>query len=142
MATFIICQDPEVSKLKKIKEHLKQIRQLKGLKQKEMAKLLGLSSSAYSKIEKGTIDLTLKNLFKIAKIFDDVSMDWFLTGDSTCDYRGFGKYAEDVREMIIFMEENRASMHSILSYFYQLKEKQEIEKELDSQSGNGSRTTG
>jgi transcriptional regulator with XRE-family HTH domain len=142
MATFIICQDPEVSKLKKIKERLKQIRQLKGLKQKEMAKLLGLSSSAYSKIEKGTINLTLKNLFKIAKIFDDVSMDWFLTGHSTCDCRGFGKYAEDVREMIIFMGKNRASMHSILSYFYQLKDKQEMEKELNIQSGNGSRTTG
>jgi transcriptional regulator with XRE-family HTH domain len=131
----MICQDPEVSKLKKIKERLKQIRQLKGLKQKDMAKLLGLSSSAYSKIEKGKIDLTLKNLLKIAKIFDDISLDWFLTGESACGCRGFGKYAEDVREMLKYIEENRASMHSILSYFYQLKDKQGIEEKLDSQSG-------
>jgi transcriptional regulator with XRE-family HTH domain len=117
-----------VSKLKKIKERLKQIRQLKGLKQKDVAKLLGLSSSAYSKIEKGKIDLTLKNLFKIAKIFDDISMDWFLTGESDYGCRGFGKYAEDVREMLKYMEENRASMHSILSHFYQLKEKHEFEE--------------
>ena len=117
-----------MSKLKKIKERLKQIRQLRGLKQKEMAKLLGLSSSAYSKIEKGKIDLTLKNLLKIAKIFDDISMDWFLTGESTCDFQGFGKYGEDVREMLKYMEKNRAGMHAILSYFYQLKEKQDFEE--------------
>ena len=133
----MICQDPEVPKLKKIKDRLKQIRQLNGLKQKEMAKLLGLTSSAYSKIEKGTIDLTLKNLLKIAKIFDNVSMDWFLTGESASDYRGFGEYAEDVREMILYMEKNRASMHSILSYFYQLKDKKEIEKKLNIQRDNG-----
>jgi transcriptional regulator with XRE-family HTH domain len=135
MATFIICQDPEVPKLKKIKERLKHIRQLKGLRQKDMAKLLGLSSSAYSKIEKGKIDLTLKKLLKIAQIFEDISMNWFLTGESGCDCRGFGKYTEDVREMLKYMEENRASMHAILSYFYQLKDKQGIEKKLDSQSG-------
>lgn len=121
--------------MKKIEERLKQIRQLKGLKQKDIAKLLGLSSSAYSKIEMGKIDLTLKNLLKFAKIFDDISMDWFLTGESTGGCRGFGKYAEDVREMLKYMEENRASMHSILSYFYQLKDKQEIQEKLDSQSG-------
>jgi transcriptional regulator with XRE-family HTH domain len=123
-----------VSKLKKIKERLKEIRQLKGLKQKDMAKLLGLSSSAYSKIEKGKIDLTLKNLLKITKIFDDISMDWFLTGQSASGCRGFGQYAEDVREMLKYIEENRASMHSILSYFYQLKDGQGIEEKLDSQS--------
>ena len=128
--------------MEKIKDRLKQIRQLKGIKQKEMAKLLGLSSSAYSKIEKGTIDLTLKTLLRIAKIFDDVSMGWFLTGDSTCDCREFGKYAGDVREMIKYMEENRASMHAILSYFYQLKDKQRIKEKLVSQSSNGPRTTG
>ena len=109
--------------MKKIKERLKQIRLLNGLKQKEMAKLLGLSSSAYSKIEKGKIVLTLNNLLKIAKIFDDISMDWFLTGESTYSCRGFGNYGEDVREMLKYMEKNRASMHAILSYFYQLKEK-------------------
>lgn len=114
--------------MKKIKERLKQIRQLKGLKQKDMAKLLGLSSSTYSKIEKGKIDLTLKNLFKIAKIFDDISMDWFLTGECASGCRGFEKYAEDVGEMLKYMEKNKASMHSILSYFYQLKEKHEFEE--------------
>jgi transcriptional regulator with XRE-family HTH domain len=124
-----------VSKLKKIKERLKQIRQLKGLKQKDMAKLLGLSSSAYSKIEKGKIDLTLKNLSIIAQIFDDISMDWFLTGGSGHGCRGFGKYAEEVREMLKYMEENRAGMHSILSYFYQLKDKQRVNEKLNSQSG-------
>jgi transcriptional regulator with XRE-family HTH domain len=108
--------------LEKIRERLKQIRQLKGLKQKDMAKLLGLSSSAYSKIEKGKIDLTLKNLLKIAKIFNDISMDWFLTGESALSCRGFGRYSEDVREMLRYIEENKASMHSILSYFYQLKD--------------------
>ena len=89
-----------------------------------MAKLLGLSSSAYSKIEKGKIDLTLKNLLKIARIFGDISMDWFLTGESTCGCQGFGKYEQDVREMLKYMEENRTGMHLILSYFYQLKLKE------------------
>ncbi|MFC2146635.1 hypothetical protein ACFLRT_04660, partial [Acidobacteriota bacterium] len=65
---------------------------------------------------------------KIAKIFDDISMEWFLTGESACGCLGFGKYAEDVREMLKYMEENRASMHSILSYFYQLREKQEFDE--------------
>lgn len=120
--------------MKKVKDRLKHIRQSKSLKQKDMAKLLGLSSTAYSKIEKGKIDLTLKKILKIAQIFEDISMDWFLTGESGCDCRGFGNYAEDVREMLKYMEENRASMHAILSYFYQLKDKQGIKEKLDSQS--------
>jgi transcriptional regulator with XRE-family HTH domain len=123
-------------------ERLKKIRQLKGLKQKDMAKLLGLSSSAYSKIEKGKINLTLKNLLKIAKIFTDISMNWFLTGEGGCNCQGFGKYAEDIREMLKYMEENRAIMHAILSYFYQLKDQQGSEEKFTSQSCNGPRRTG
>ncbi|UCH98698.1 MAG: helix-turn-helix domain-containing protein, partial [Candidatus Aminicenantes bacterium] len=44
--------------MKKIIERLKQVRQSKGLKQKDMAKQLGVSTSAYSKIENGRVDLT------------------------------------------------------------------------------------
>ena len=117
-----------------LRERLKQIRQSRGLKQKEMAQKLGISNSSYSKIESGRVELTVKNLLKIGIIFNDVSLEWFLTGKNSIETRGFGKYAEEVREMLSFILNNKAGMHSILSFFYQLKDRKGGEKEWETVS--------
>ena len=106
-----------------LRERLKQIRLSKGLKQNEMAQKMGISRSAYSKIESGKVELTLKNLLKIGAIFKDVNLEWLLTGDTSTAYWSFGKYSEEIGEMLAYIVDNKAGMHSILSYFYQLKEK-------------------
>jgi transcriptional regulator with XRE-family HTH domain len=114
-----------------MRERLKQIRLSKGLKQNEMARRMGVSRSAYSKIESGKVELTLKNLLKIGAIFKDVSLEWLITGENSKAIWSFGKYSEEVGEMLAFIVDNKAGMHSILSYFYQLKEKSCGKKEWD-----------
>jgi transcriptional regulator with XRE-family HTH domain len=117
-----------------LRERLKQIRQSRGLKQKEMAQKLEISSSAYSKIESGKIELTVKNLLKIGSIFNDISLGWFLTGKNSIETWGFGKYSEEVREMLTYISNNQAAMHSLFSYFYQLKNRACGEKEWETAS--------
>ncbi|WP_281234029.1 helix-turn-helix transcriptional regulator [Flavobacterium gelatinilyticum] len=53
-----------------IKQKIKSIRELKNYTQEYMADKLEISQAAYSKIEKGPTDLSLRKLEKIASIFD------------------------------------------------------------------------
>ena len=48
---------------------LKKIREQKGLLQKEVATHLNLDKSAYSKLEKGTRELKINELLKLASLF-------------------------------------------------------------------------
>jgi transcriptional regulator with XRE-family HTH domain len=52
-----------------IAENIKSIRELKGLKQIEVANYINVDKSAYSKIEKGTRALTVDELQKMAQLF-------------------------------------------------------------------------
>lgn len=51
-----------------ISDNIKKFRELKGLGRKEIAAELNLSLSAYSKIERGEVDLTISRIEQIAKI--------------------------------------------------------------------------
>lgn len=51
-----------------IANNIKKFRELKGLGRKEMAAELKLSLSAYSKLERGEVDLTLSRIQQIAQI--------------------------------------------------------------------------
>jgi transcriptional regulator with XRE-family HTH domain len=50
--------------------NIKKIRELKNLNQEYIAKELGISTRAYSKIETGETQLTINRLFDISKIID------------------------------------------------------------------------
>ena len=53
-----------------IAENIKNIREEKGLLQKQVAIHIGVDKSTYSKIEKGTREITVKELHKIAQLFN------------------------------------------------------------------------
>jgi len=53
-----------------IGENIKQIRQQKGVKQQEIADLVGMHRSNYSKIENGQRELSINALSKVSKLFN------------------------------------------------------------------------
>jgi len=50
--------------------HIKRLRQLAGLTQDEVSSKLMITSSAYSKLENGITDLTIKRAYELASIFN------------------------------------------------------------------------
>ncbi len=118
-------------------DRLKKARQLKGLKQKDLAKEFGISRAGYSRIENGLVELTTKNLTKISQILE-ISADWLLFGveeDQTKQgfFSDFGKYAGAVELMFSEMKEDKSTMHCVLAAFFEKKgktaEKDQKEKE-------------
>lgn len=53
-----------------LSDNIKAIREEKGLKQIEVATLIGVDKSAYSKIEKGLRALKAEELYKMAQLFN------------------------------------------------------------------------
>jgi transcriptional regulator with XRE-family HTH domain len=51
-----------------IGQKIKKLRELKGLKQEDLAHKLGITQSAYSKMEIGTVDIPFSKLEEIASI--------------------------------------------------------------------------
>jgi transcriptional regulator with XRE-family HTH domain len=115
--------------IEKISDRLREARKAKGLQQKAMAEKLGISRAGYSRIEKGRVEITTKNLTKIADILD-ASLDWLILGkevDQTqqgLKFSDFGKYAASVELMFNEMKEDEAMMHCVLSSFFEKKGKE------------------
>ena len=57
--------------------NLKNLRQSRGLKQKELADILGITSATYSRYETGKFQLNQSVLYKLVKYFN-VSSDFFI----------------------------------------------------------------
>jgi transcriptional regulator with XRE-family HTH domain len=66
--------------LKQIGLRLKSYRELKGFSQDYMASKLNISSSAYSRIERNEVNLTLGKLFLLAEVLN-VSLEQIIFGD-------------------------------------------------------------
>ena len=64
-------------KLEKFSERIKELRKEKGLKQAEMAVLLGCTDRHYQRIEHGEVNLPSLDLLFLADYFE-VSMDYLL----------------------------------------------------------------
>lgn len=64
--------------LKAIGQRAEAIRQAKGLKQSEVAKSIGLSTSNISNMERGNIAITLRTLFKLKNFYGCEVSDFFL----------------------------------------------------------------
>jgi transcriptional regulator with XRE-family HTH domain len=60
--------------------NIKKIREEKGLMQKEVAMHIGVDKSTYSKIEKGTREITVAELQKMAQLFNS-SLDQLVNYD-------------------------------------------------------------
>lgn len=56
-------------------ERLKRLRKSKGLKQQELAEILGIKRNTYSDWENGKTEPSFDNLIKLADFFE-VSLDW------------------------------------------------------------------
>lgn len=127
--------------IEKISDRLRKARQSKGLQQKAMADKLDISRAGYSRMETGKVEITTKNLVKIADILD-VSMDWLILGkevDQTkqgLKFSDFGKYAASVKLMFNEMKEDEAIMHCVLSSFFEKKGK-EAQNQIKEQEKNG-----
>jgi len=116
---------------KEICDRLKEARKQKGFKQNEMAEKLGISRAGYSRIENGFVELTTKNLLKIAEILE-VSLDWLILGKEVDQIQQdflshFGKYAGSVELLFNDIKENESMMHGVLSYYFGVKGKEALE---------------
>ena len=73
--------------LKNLADRLKALREEKGLKQKEMANLLGCTVSHYQKIEYGKVNIPTTTLAFLADYFQ-VSTDYLLGRTEPVDGKG------------------------------------------------------
>lgn len=109
---------------KKIGERLQELRQSKKLKQEDFSKFLGISVSAYSKIETGVNELTTKHLLTLKREFN-ISIEWLLFGEGANDGKEFGKNEEDVKRMLGDMKSSKMVLYSMLSHYYEMIDKVE-----------------
>lgn len=58
-------------------ENIRNLREDRDLKQKDLAAMLNVSQNTYSQYETGTIELTASTLIKLADFYD-VSVDYLL----------------------------------------------------------------
>jgi transcriptional regulator with XRE-family HTH domain len=122
--------------IEKISDRLREARQSKGLKQKVMAEKLDISRAGYSRMETGKVEITTKNLVKIAETLD-ISLDWLILGKEVAqtnqylEFSEFGKYAGAVEAMCTDIKEDEAIMHSVLSFFFERKGKEAFVEKLD-----------
>ena len=63
-----------------INKKLKELRELKGMKQIDIAELLNISQCNYSQLENGRRKIDVEQIAKIADEFD-LPFDWFLGRD-------------------------------------------------------------
>ena len=61
-------------------DNIKRLRKNKGLKQQELAEILGVKRNTYSDWENGKTEPSFDNLFKLADFFD-ISLDWLFGRD-------------------------------------------------------------
>jgi transcriptional regulator with XRE-family HTH domain len=95
---------------------IKALRTTHGIKQKEIAELIGITQSAYSLIEAGINKPTIAILLKLSEIFK-VKPSHIIDGVGL----SFGKDTKDVDLMFDYMAENKALRYQILGFFFEKK---------------------
>ncbi|WP_299821009.1 helix-turn-helix transcriptional regulator [uncultured Pontibacter sp.] len=74
---------------------IRNIRQQKGYSQEYMAHRLNISQNAYSKIERGFTDVTVKRIYEIAEILEISVFE--LLPKSNCTNKNHATVAVDIR---------------------------------------------
>jgi len=100
---------------------IKILRKSRKMKQDDLGKIIGVERPTVTRIEKGDITPSIAHMLKIVDHFG-VSLDWLFLGKGEMNQKptplDFGKYSEDITNMLETMQENQGLMHSILSYFF------------------------
>lgn len=123
-------------------KRIKIARESKGLKQKDLAELLGMDCSNWSRIEKGEVMPTVKSLIKINEILD-VSIDFILTGKKFVNgVEAFEENSEDIQEMLNNMMKYKKVKYGVLELYLTYMEKirdslKELKKENNEENNNG-----
>ncbi len=97
---------------------IRKIRELKNLKQEHVAEKLGISVTAYGKIERDETDISIERLDQIAKVleiapqdilaFDERMLFQFLSSASQCGYTyNINNYGVTENERKLYEEKNQ-----------------------------------
>ena len=110
-----------------IGERLRKFRESKGIKQKELAGLLGIKGPALNRIEKGNVDITVRHLLKLVENFS-LSLDWLVLGRESGyhDNQDFGEFTLSVGQMVEDMRHDPEFLHGILSHYHLMKARKRI----------------
>ena len=68
-------------RMKKVGQRIKELRSRRGIAQTELAKMIELSQTNLSNIERGRTGVTLQNLFKIQEVLGCRMADFFADAD-------------------------------------------------------------
>ena len=123
-------------KKKEVGERIKKAREARGLKQKNLAGILGMNRSNMSRMENGYVMPKVDTLLKIKDTLH-ISIDWLLTGQGVMESLGtFGEYNEDIREMLGNMQKHRRVKHAVLEFYLtymaqKIKIKNSVKKDND-----------
>jgi transcriptional regulator with XRE-family HTH domain len=131
---------------KEIGQRMRKIRKALGYTQEQMVSYFNIGRANYSRIEKGEVHpgaLILNTL----RLKFNVSLDWLITNNGKMFLRerdkkepnihlDFGQSAEEISELLKYMEKVPMVKHAILSYFleYKLKNRKIIQEALDEQN--------
>jgi len=108
----------------KVGDKIKKIRDLKGLKQDEMASLLNISTQAYSKIERNETKLDDERLEQIAKILE-LSPDFI---------KNFDENSLFINSMNEYQHSNQSSGQTVINHFYGNESNAVLQKTIEQQT--------
>lgn len=113
-------------------EKIRQVREAKGMSQKEVALTLIMNPSQYSKIENGKVDPQFSSIEKIANALGVDIADMFNTNKVITDIDSFDKSLVEKIQLIEQLEENqKKSIFSIIDMaIYNIKLKQTLSSAL------------
>jgi len=115
-----------------IGEKIREIREAKGLSQKEVALTLVMNPSQYSKIENGKVDPQFSSIERIANALGVDIADIFNSNKVIADIDSFDKTLVEKIQLMEQLEENqRKSIFSIIDMaIYNIKLKQTLSSAL------------
>lgn len=113
-------------------EKIRQVREAKGMSQKEVALTLIMNPSQYSKIENGKVDPQFSSVEKIANALGVDIADMFNSNKVITDIDSFDKSLVEKIQLIEQLEENqKKSIFSIIDMaIYNIKLKQTLSSAL------------
>jgi len=113
-------------------ERLAKVRRQLNYSRQEMARMLGLNHSGYSKNESGETFPGVNTLSLLQKNFD-ISMDWLIFNKGPMVFKDkpplekqtldFVSQSQELGELMKSLEQDPQLKHEILAYFYQYKSK-------------------
>lgn len=113
-------------------EKIREVREAKGMSQKEVALTLVMNPSQYSKIENGKVDPQFSSIEKIANALGIDIADLFSSNKAITDIDSFDKSLVEKIQLIEQLEENqKKSIFSIIDMaVYNIKLKQTLSSAL------------